>query len=331
MRILAGDIGGTKTWLQIVNAGDTGVTVEREERFDSRLYDDFLSLVRSFVERGTGRGTVDRACFGVAGPVEEGSEGQVVHTTNLPWHLEGARLSKALGIPKVLLINDFKATGYSIEALGRDDLAMIQTGRAQAHGPCMVLGAGTGLGVAQLVWCNGRYEVIASQGGHVSFAPVNDEQAALLEHLRTRHGHVSYEHVLSGPGLVRIYEFILATDPAPEAPGLAAERRAGDPAAAVAGAGLAGRDERARRALAMFADIYASQAGNLALVNLAFGGVYLAGGIAPKILKVLNTNRFREVFARKGPMAGLLEDIPVSVILNAKAGLLGAVQAARRL
>lgn len=331
MRILAGDIGGTKTWLQIVNAGNGGVTVEREERFDSRLHDDFLSVVRAFVGRGKVEGAIERACFGVAGPVEEGNEGQVVDTTNLPWHLDSARLSEALGIPKVLLVNDFKAIGYSIEALGRDDLATIQAGRPQPRGPCMVLGAGTGLGVVQLIWCNGRYEVIASQGGHASFAPVNDEQTALLQHLRSRCEHVSYEHVLSGPGLVTIYEFILATDPAPESPGVAAERRAGDPAAAVAHAGLTGRDDRARRALAMFADIYASQAGNLALVNLAFGGVYLAGGIAPKMLKALNTERFRQVFARKGSMAGLLGDIPVSVILNAKSGLLGAVQAARRL
>jgi len=195
----------------------------------------------------------------------------------------------------------------------------------------MVLGAGTGLGVAQLIWCGGHYEVIASQGGHVSFAPVDEQQAALLEHLRTRRDHVSYEHVLSGPGLAAIYEFILASDPTPEAPAMAAERRTQDPAAVIAQAALAGRDEHARRALEMFADIYASQAGNLALINLAAGGVYLAGGIAPKILAALDTERFRRIFARKGPMAELLRDIPVSVILNAKAGLLGAVQAARRL
>ncbi len=331
MNILAGDIGGTKTWLQIAGVQDGGVTVRHEERFDSHRYDDFLSLARDFVDQSGYGGSIERACFGVAGPVEEGVKGQVVHTTNLPWHLDGARLGEALGIPKVLLINDFKALGYSIEALGPEDLATIQPGKPDPRGPCMILGAGTGLGVAQLVWCGARHEVIASQGGHVDFAPINDEQAALLEHLQARQDHVSYEHVLSGPGLATIYQFILASDSAPESPAMAAERRGGDPAAAIAQSALAGRDARAERALAIFADIYAALAGNLALVNLAFGGVYLGGGIAPKILDALNSERFREVFRRKGRMAPLLADVPVSVILNSKAGLIGAVQAARHL
>lgn len=331
MNILAGDIGGTKTWLQIADVQDGGVTVRHEERFDSHRYDDFLSLARDFVDHSGYGGSIERACFGVAGPVEEGDRGQVVHTTNLPWYLDSARLGEALGIPRVLLINDFKATGYSIEALGPEDLATIQPGKPDPRGSCMVLGAGTGLGVAQLVWCGARHEVIASQGGHVDFAPINDEQAALLEHLQARQDHVSCEHVLSGPGLATIYQFILAGDPAPESPAMAAARRDGDPAAAIAQAAMAGRDARAGHALAIFADIYAAQAGNLALVNLAFGGVYLAGGIAPKILDALNCDRFREVFRRKGRMAPLLADIPVSVILNSKAGLIGAVQAARRL
>lgn len=331
MNILAGDIGGTKTWLQIVSVHDAGASVLREQRFDSHGYDDFLSLAREFLHQAQVETAVERACLGVAGPVEENASGQTVETTNLPWRLDSAALSNALGISRVLLINDFKAIGYSIEALGPGDLATLQAGRPAPRGPRVALGAGTGLGVAQLLWCGGRYQVFPSQGGHVDFAPTDTEQAALLRYLMERHEHVSCEHVLSGPGLVVIYEFLLETDGAPESPALAAERQRRDPAAVIAEAGLAGRDPRAHQALTLFSDIYAAQAGNLALINLAYGGVYLAGGIAPKIMHVLDTDRFREVFARKGRMTPLLRDMPVAVITNPKAGLIGAVEAARRL
>lgn len=326
MKVLVGDIGGTKTILQLVDATGDARHVLRETRFDSHAYGDFLDLVREFL--GGGTEAPQRACFGVAGPVEETPRGQSVATTHLPWHLDSDALSRALGIPKVLLINDFKAVGYSIAALSAADLAVIQTGRAAAQEPRVVLGAGTGLGVAQLLWCGGRYQVVASQGGHVNFAPIDERQQHLLRYLSAKQDYVSFEHVLSGPGLVTIYQFLLDTQPEPEPGELARQRRAGDAAAVITEFALAGRDARARQALQLFADIYAAYAGSLALVNLAYGGVYLAGGIAPKILPVLDSERFREVFARKGKMSALLKDIPVTVIVNTKAGLVGAMQAA---
>lgn len=331
MKILAGDIGGTKTLLQIANAEGDRLEVLYEERFDSHRYGDFLPLAEEFLQHAGHRSGVDKACFGVAGPVMATPAGETVETTNLPWRLDSARLSEALGIPKVGLINDFKAIGNCVEALTAADVRVLQAGRPDARGPRMVLGAGTGLGVAQLLWCGGRYEVFASQGGHVDFAPGDAQQVALLQYLMARHDHVSCEHVLSGPGLVSIYQFILDRAGTPESPELAAKRQTHDPAAAVAEAALAGEDSNARRALAMFADIYAAQAGNLALINLAYGGVYLAGGIAPKVVAFLDSDRFRETFSHKGRMAPLLKDIPLSVITNAKAGLIGALQAARRL
>jgi glucokinase len=331
MVVLAGDIGGTKTLLQLVEAAGDGHRVLHKQRYDSHQYDHFLDLARDFLHGAPDPRTPDRACFGVAGPVEETARGQTVETTNLPWRLDSTRLSRELDIAKVLLINDFKAIGYCVEALTPDDLTQLQHGRPQDRGPRMVLGAGTGLGVAQLLWCGGRYEVFASQGGHADFAPGNAEQAALLQYLTGRFGHVTWEHVLSGAGLVRIYEFLMETDNAGGSDLLTRQPDDKDPAAVISKAGLESRDTRARHALEIFADVYAAQAGNLALINLAFGGLYIAGGIAPKIITMLDTERFRRIFADKAKMSELLRDVPVAVIMNEQAGLLGAVQAALRL
>jgi len=330
MRVLAGDIGGTKTLLRLVEVEGDQPRVIHEQRYDSHQYSHFLALTREFLA-GVADAQPARACFGVAGPVTETPQGQTVETTNLPWRLDSAELSHALGIRHVLLINDFKAVGYCIDRLAPHDLAQLQRGRPQTHGPRMVLGAGTGLGVAQLLWCGGHYEVFASQGGHADFAPGDDEQIALLRFLTARHGHVTWEHVLSGSGLVSIYEFLITADHADGSNLLAQRRQDQDPAAVISEAGLADRDPHARHALQIFADVYAAQAGNLALINLAYGGVYIAGGIAPKIIQLLDTDRFRRIFADKAKMTGLLNDMPVAVIINEQAGLLGAMQAALRL
>jgi glucokinase len=329
--LVVGDIGGTKTLMQVVDTADGTARVLHEQRYDSHAYGDFLGLARDFLQRTAPPSVPHRACFGVAGPVTESRHGQTVETTHLPWRLDSAQLSRDLGIARVLLINDFKAVGYGIDALGPGDTAVVQVGRPRDHGPRMVLGAGTGLGVTQCLWCGGHYEVFPSQGGHAGFAPADGEQTALLAYLRDRHGHVSWEDVLSGAGLAAVYEFLLDTEGGTESPELASRRAAGDAAAVIAEFGLAGRDPRARRAVEIFADVYAAAAGDLALINLAYGGVYLAGGIAPKLIAALNTPRFRRVFAAKGRMADILRDIPVAVILNTRVGLLGAVQAALRL
>ncbi len=331
MQVLAGDIGGTKTLLQLVEADGGRHRVIAEQRYDSHQYADFLTLARDFLQRDRVALRPSRACFGIAGPVTETPRGQTVDTTNLPWHLDSTQLSRELGIADVLLINDFKAVGHSIDALAPDDLKQLQAGRPQPHGPRVVLGAGTGLGIAQLLWCGARYEVFPSQGGHADFAPGSEEQVALLQHLSARHDHVTWEHVLSGAGLVRIYEFLVDTGRAGGTNLLARRHEDQDPAALISAAGLADRDHGARHALEIFADVYAAQAGNLALVNLAYGGVYIAGGIAPKIIAMLNTDRFRRIFADKAKMGDLLRDMPVAVIMNEQAGLRGAVQAALHL
>lgn len=331
MSVLGGDIGGTKTLLRLAEAAGGGQRVIHEQRYDSHQYNDFLTLARDFLHAVPDSQAPARACFGVAGPVTLTPHGQAAETTNLPWRLDSARLSRELGIANVQLINDFEAIGYSIDALTPDDLTPLQQGRHQDRAPRMVLGAGTGLGVAQLLWCGGQYQVFASQGGHSDFAPGNDEQLALLRFLTSRHGHVTWEHVLSGAGLVRIYEFLLTADRRGGTDLLAQRSQDQDPAAVISAAGLAGRDARARHTLEIFVDVYAAQAGNLALINLAFGGVYIAGGIAPKIIDVFDMDRFRRIFSDKGKMRDLLQDVPVAVIMNEQAGLLGAVQAALRL
>lgn len=331
MKILAGDIGGTKTLLQLLDVSERRQVMVQEHRYDSHQYEDLLPMVQDFLAQAALSSLPDTACFGVAGPVTETPQGQQANITNLPWQLDSERLSTALGIPRLRLINDFMAIGYSIEALKDSDLTVLHHADPIERAPRMVLGAGTGLGTAQLLWCGHGYEVFASQGGHADFAPGDEQQLALLQYLLQHREHVAYEDVLSGPGLVRIYQFMRQAHPYDEPAELTRQMQNGDAAAAVAQFALEHGDENARRALTMFADIYAAQAGNLALINLAYGGVYLAGGIAPKVLPVLDTQRVRDAFTRKGKMSALMQDIPLYVIRNTKAGVLGAAQAAQRL
>lgn len=332
MRVLAGDVGGTKVLLQITEFhGDTRVAhVLTEWRFESAAYDSLLAIVRQFLREAGDAGVgLAAACFGIAGPVVPSATGESAKVTNLPWVIESAALARALGVPCVRLLNDFQALGYGIEALSPDDFHVLQPGEDHARAPCAVIGAGTGLGQGILVWCNDYYEAIATEGGHADFGPTDDLQVELLRHLMKRYGRASYERVLSGPGIVNIYSFLL-------------ERRAGllahdallaqpDPAAAISAAALAGTDPTAIETLDVFVRIYGAQAGNLALSCLAQGGVFIGGGIAPKILPAFRSGGFIRAFVDKGRMAPLLATIPVKVIMNPRTGLIGAALAARRL
>lgn len=331
MRILAGDIGGTKTLLRLadVDPKTTRCTVGAERRFESGVYSSLAPIVDEFLTE-TGERGVTAACFGVAGPVVDEGTHQRSGLTNLPWRLDSEELSRALGIPRVRLVNDFQAVGYGIEGLDPAQMEPVQPQPCIPGGPRLVLGAGTGLGVAQLFQCGPHYEVHPTEAGHAAFAPCGDEQVALLQHLRAEYGRVSRERLLSGAGIEAIYRFLSQTEGV-EPARIDAVFSARDPAAAISAGALDRSDQVAVRALRLFASIYGSVAGDLALTTLATGGVYLAGGIAPKILPFISSDDFLKAFNDKGRMAPLTLAMSVQVVTEHKVGLLGAALAAGRL
>jgi glucokinase len=332
MKVLAGDLGGTKTLLMIGACRGAQVTSLYEQRYDSAAFANLLPMVQTFLRAaGDHAQGVERACIAVAGPVTETPDGQSASITNLPWRFDSSSLATQLGIARVRLINDFQGVGYGIEALGEEDIVTLQMGAPRACGPRVVLGAGTGLGEGVLVWAHDFYEVLPSEGGHADFAPTDVEQIELLRALLTEFDHVSCERLICGHGLVRIYEFLRARHAAPESEALRAAMAQGDAAAAISAAALAKSDRLAQSALDLFARLYGAQAGNLALTVLATGGVYIAGGIAAKILDKLRDGAFMKAFLAKGRMAALLADMPVRVVINTRVGLLGAALAASRL
>lgn len=328
MRILAGDIGGTKTLLQLADVEGETVRIRAERSFASGDYSSLAPMAREFLDEEAAESVVS-ACFGVAGPVVDEGRRQHAGLTNLPWRLDSEELSALLGIGRVRLINDFQAIGYGIDGLLPSQLETVQERPRLEAGPRLVLGAGTGLGVAQMFPCGLHYRVYPTEAGHIGFAPCDDEQMELLGYMQREYGRVSCERLLSGAGIEAIYRFISerGTDPSRRERVLSAP----DPAAAVSAGALDGTDPDAVKTLELFASIYGSIAGDLALVTLATGGVYLAGGIAPKILPFINSDRFRGAFNDKGRMAPLTMAMPVQVIIEPKMGLLGAALAAARL
>ncbi|MBU1690048.1 MAG: glucokinase [Gammaproteobacteria bacterium] len=321
--LLAGDIGGTKTLLQIFESGG-GVLAER--RFDSASYASLNQIIAAFLSDFP-VASLAAACFGVAGPVEAGR----ANITNLPWQIEEASIVAEFHIPQVRLINDFQAVAYGIEALESQDLATLQDGAPQQGGVRAVIGAGTGLGEGFMVWQGSYYEAFPSEGSHVDFAPTDALQIELLRYLAARYGHVSYERLVSGPGLVNIFEFLSESRGLQATAELQSAMKAGDPAAAISDSAMGGKDDLAVAALDLFVRVYGAEAGNLALKVLAHGGVYIAGGIAPQIMGKLENGEFLHVFCDKGRFAGLLGNIPVHVVLNPKVGLMGAARVAERI
>ena len=305
MTILAGDVGGTKTFLRCIDAAGAIVA---EERFESGRFATFEALVGAFQQRL--RQPIDAACFAVAGPVI-GSRAEV---TNVGWEIEASALQTSLHIPRVSIINDFFAVALGVPLLGADDLLPLQRGNRVHAAPIAILGAGTGLGEAMVTFDGTRWNVTPSEGGHADFAPQDETQAKLYLHLHERYGHVSWERVLSGMGLTNIYEFFTGRN---EEPARIAELAASGDAAA-------------EQTLATFVDIYGAEAGNMALRLLARGGVFLAGGIAAKNVDRFTDGRFVAAFLRKGRFTDLLQSIPVDLITNEKVGLIGATEMARR-
>jgi glucokinase len=325
MKVLAGDIGGTKSLLAVVEVDRSTSRLLYEERSDSNRYDGLGPIVREFCARAGAH--PERSCFGVPGPVVE----EECRTPNLPWTINALRLAQEVGIARTRLINDFEAIGYGLDQLGPGDLATLQEGHPAPQGPIALLGAGTGLGEAFLLWEGKGYRVHASEGGHADFAPRDALQWGLLEFLRGEYAHVSYERLLSGPGLLNIYRYLVERRLAPSVPEVQAELAREDPAAVVSRHALAGTDAACTKALDIFISVYGAEAGNLALKVLASGGVYLAGGIAPRILDKLQSGTFVLAFRGKGRLSAMLENVPVHVILNPRVGLLGAAAVAARL
>lgn len=312
--VLTGDIGGTKTRLAIVTVAGTRVNIEHEVSFASGNYEKFDTLLAEFL---AGIDTPRRAAFGVAGPVA----GRVVQTTNLPWRIDADALQRQFGFERCLLLNDLEATANGLPALGDEDWLILQAGDAGATGNAAVIAAGTGLGEAGLYWDGKSYQPFATEGGHASFAPSNTLEFSLLRHLQQQFGHVSWERVVSGMGIVSLHEFLCQYRGKAAPEWLIHEMQSGDAAAAISAA--AGRDEICAQTMQLFVRLYGAEAGNLALKTMSRGGIYLGGGIAPKILPMLQNGDFMEAFLNKGRMKPLLEAMPVKVILNDRAALYG--------
>jgi len=315
--ILAGDIGGTKTHLALF---DEDLQLVAERTYASRDYAACDLILEKWLSEPLPRARI--ACFGVAGPVKRGH----VQTTNLPWVLDARDLAGRLGLGCVRLINDLEANAHGIAALGPNDFALLNPGADGAEGNAALISAGTGLGEAGLYWDGAMHRPFACEGGHAGFSPRNDLEIDLLRHLITRFGPVSWERVLSGPGLVNIYEFLRDTGRAEEPGWLARRLRDQDAAAAISQAALDGSSPLCAITLDLFVSLYGSEAGNLALKVMATGGVYIGGGVAPKIIDKIRGSDFLEAFCDKGPMRPLLSAMPVRVILNEKTALLGAAR-----
>lgn len=318
--VLAGDVGGTKTFLALAQLQDGRVHVLREARYDTAAY---LSLTPMLVDFLAGF-IPDAAGFGLACPVTA----RRVKLTNLEFWIDADEIARQLGIATVRLINDFAAIAYGLDLLQTEDLITLQNGSPQHDAPRVLLGAGTGLGVALLAWCGTQYQILSSEGGHIDFAPVNPEQAELLKFLSKHYDHVSYERIVSGAGLHAIFDYLASVqNPNPE---LLRRMAAGDASAVISQAALQGSDRMAAQALTLFVQIYGQFAGNLALLAQSEGGVYLAGGIAPKIIERMRQPDFMESFLAKGRYRDWLSRLPVHVVMNPKVGLLGALLAASR-
>jgi glucokinase len=319
MRYLAGDVGGTKTLLALYEGelGDLGEV--RSARLPSSDYASLQDLAGAFL--GEDRAGIDRAAFAVAGPVDEDR----CTATNLPWQIDARRLEEQLDIQNVTLLNDFAAVAHAVPHLKDDQLVVLQDAEIDPQGPIAIIGAGTGLGEAIAVPGQSGLRVIPTEGGHTDFAPRDELEINLLRFLLERHDRVSVERVVSGMGLSAIYEFVVSRRVAPESPAVRERIEAEEPGAVIGELALAAADPACVRTVEIFLSLYGAEAGNLALKVLPSGGLFIAGGIAPKLLPLMKSGGFMSAFRHKGRMSPLLHDMRVSVITEPEVGLLGAV------
>ncbi|HWG22438.1 MAG TPA: glucokinase [Terracidiphilus sp.] len=316
--ILAGDVGGTKVHLALYDFSNGKLDHRREERFPAKDYSGLEAIVKEFL--GADKATA--ACFGVPGPVRDGR----LRLTNLPWTLDSRELSASLGIQHVFLINDLEANGYGIAELQPNQIYTLSEGDPSQIGNRALIAAGTGLGEGLLTW-NGRIHVpYPSEGGHADYAPRNEDEIDLLRFLKQKYnGRISWERVVSGMGMTSIYEFLRDVRGMEVEPGLAKEMDAADDCnSVITEKGLSGESEICVKTLDMFVSAYGAEAGNLALKILSVGGLYIGGGIAPRILEKLKDGTFMKAFTDKGRLSQLLVNMPVRVILESRAAVLGA-------
>jgi glucokinase len=320
MKLLTGDIGGTNTRLAVYDLAEDRFVDSAARVYASPDYASLAAILEQFC--GQSGVVIEAGCFAVAGPVREGRS----EITNLPWFVDAVGISSTFGWRDVAVLNDLEAIAWGIDALDDNDCHSLNAGDPDPQGNCAVIAAGTGLGEAGLCRAGGRYYPFASEGGHADFAPADAEQALLLSWLAHKYGHVSWERVVSGTGLVDLYAWCRKRRQVPVPDWLV---QAVDPAATISAAALDGRDEACVEALDIFIRCYGAEAGNLALKQMATGGVYLAGGIAPKLLERLQQGDFMQAFTAKGRMGKLLQSMPVRVLTNDRVSLLGAVAYAR--
>ena len=316
--ILAGDIGGTKTNLALYSLENDKLVPSVKKSFPSKDYSSLESVLREFLDGSTA--PIAAACFGVAGPVIGGTS----KTPNLPWFLDSRDLARCLGLDSVTLINDLEATGYGVGTLDAGDFLTLNAGITELRANIGLIAAGTGLGQAMLYWDGSGYHVLASEAGHADYAPRTPLEIELLSYLIPRFGRVSYERVISGPGLFNIYTFLRDAKNFSEPEWLKERLESEDPSAVISAAGLANEAEICAKALDLFVAAYGAEAGNLALRAKALGGIYVGGGIAPKILPKLVDGDFLRAFTDKGRYSEFVSRVPVHVILDEEAALRGA-------
>ncbi len=321
--ILAGDIGGTNARLAFYDVRDGHLELKSLQIYPSREYTGLESIVSEFLSSSEVR--PDRACFGVAGPVRNGR----IQASNIPWIIEASRLASECNLGSVSLINDLEANAWGISVLAPEDLVLLNPPRTNAVGNQGVVSAGTGLGEAGLYWDGKQHHIFACEGGHTDLAPRNELELDLFRYLYARYGHVSYERVVSGPGIVNVYHFLRDTGRGEEPKWLAEELLHSEPAPVISRLALEGKSALCEQAVDLFVSIYGAEAGNFALKLLTTGGIFLGGGIAPKLISKMAGPLFMEAFLGKGRMKPLLDSMPVSVITNDKVALMGAARYAQ--
>ncbi len=318
--ILAGDIGGTNSRLAVFEVIEQRLKPLSIKTYPSKEYDSLDDIIRLFMSEHPF--PIDGACIAIAGPVTKGQ----VATTNLAWLVDADRLARLLELEQFGLINDLEAIGYGIHELCKEDVAVLREGATDATGNLGIIAAGTGLGQAGCYWDGVDHHPFACEGGHADFAPRNQIEVELLNYLLEKFDRVSYERILSGFGLFEIWKFLHHSGRGHEPGDLTEVLYQQAHPAPIVRAAIENRSETCQQALTLFVSIYGAEAGNLALKVMAKGGVYIGGGIAPKILPYLQGTQFMESFTAKGRMKPLLESMPVRIILNEKTGLLGAAR-----
>jgi glucokinase len=319
MQILAGDIGGTNTRLALCKATlESELYIGQQAIYPSQSYASIEAVLQRFLAHTTKE--IDYACFGIAGPVID----QICETTNLPWRVSAHRINDQFNFKQTRLINDLEANAWGISTLDEKDFFILSHGAENAQGNCSIIAAGTGLGEAGLYWDGERHHPFPSEGGHSDFSPSTTLEFGLFQSLQKSHEQVSWEDLVSGPGLETIYDYLQNAHGIPTPSWLSEEMDRKGRAPAISNTGLDSADPVCRESLELFTRLYAREAGNHALKIMATGGVYLGGGIAPQILPILKEGSFMEIFVAKGPMRKIMQSMPVKVILNDKTALYGA-------